>query len=174
MGLDLRLAAGQDHAMALEIERKFLVRGDGWRASADAGRRLVQGYLTRGDGPSIRVRVAGDDAWLNVKQGVTLTVRREYEYPVPLADAREMLAHACVGGRVDKTRYRVPCGRHVFEVDVFHGDNHGLVVAEVELASEDEDFARPVWLGADVSGDPRYLNQRLAKRPFGAWPEAAG
>lgn len=155
--------------MAMEIERKFLVDGEAWREAADAGTRMSQGYLTRGDGPSIRVRVAGDDAWLNLKQPLSLTVRREYEYPVPLGDALEMLEHACVGGRVEKTRYRVPRGAHVFEVDVFHGDNEGLVVAEVELAAEDEMFDRPGWLGAEVSDDPRYLNQRLAKAPYRDW-----
>jgi adenylate cyclase len=155
--------------MAMEIERKFLVTAETWRASADAGRRMSQGYLTRGDGPSIRVRVAGDDAWLNVKQPVSLTVRREFEYPVPLDDALELMQHACVGGRVEKTRYLVPCGPHVFEVDVFHGENEGLVVAEVELTREDEAFEKPAWLGTDVSEDPRYLNQRLAKVPFTRW-----
>lgn len=155
--------------MAIEIERKFLVTDETWRSAADAGRRMSQGYLTRGDGPSIRIRVAGDDAWLNVKQPVSLTVRREYEYPVPLNDALELMQHACVGGRVEKTRYRVPSGPHVFEVDVFHGDNEGLVVAEVELSREDEVFERPAWLGEDVSEDPRYLNQRLAKMPYACW-----
>jgi len=161
--------------MGLEIERKFLVRDDGWRAGAHPGTRIRQGYLSDGDRVSVRVRVAGEAAWLNVKHALSITVRKEYEYPLPLADARELLDEACAGRVVDKTRYRVPYGDHVFEVDVYHGDNEGLVVAEVELAREDEAFARPAWLGADVSQDPRYLNHRLARRPYRSWAaQAAG
>ncbi len=155
--------------MALEIERKFLVAGDGWRATADGGRRMRQGYLAGGERLSIRVRVAGDEAWLNIKHAETLTVRREFEYPVPLDDAREMLEHACECGVVDKTRYRVRHAEHLWEVDVFHGDNAGLVVAELELDRLDEPFARPDWLGDEVSEDPRYLNHCLARHPFRRW-----
>ena len=155
--------------MAVEIERKFLVRGDGWRAGADAGRRMRQGYLTDGDRLSVRVRVAGDEAWLNVKHALSITVRREYEAALPLADANELLDEACEGAVVDKTRHRVPVDGPVFEVDGFHGDNEGLVVAEVELEREDEAFPRPDWLGEDVSLDRRYLNHRLARAPFRSW-----
>ena len=153
----------------MEIEHKFLVTGDGWRAGADGGQRITQGYLSRGDHVSVRVRMAGDKAWLNIKHAVSFTVRREYEYAVPVADARELLEQACEGALVDKTRYRVHHEDHLWEVDVFHGDNAGLVIAEVELRREDEDFARPVWLGAEVSEDPRYLNQRLARHPWREW-----
>ena len=155
--------------MALEIEYKFLVAGDDWRAGADAGQRMSQGYLCRGNRVSVRVRIAGDEAWLNIKHATRLTVRNEYEYAVPTADAKELLAEACEAGLVDKTRYHVRHGRHVWEVDVFHGDNEGLVMAEVELSREDEAFDRPHWLGEDVSEDPRYLNQNLARVPFKSW-----
>lgn len=155
--------------MGMEIERKFLVASDAWRAGAERGRRMTQGYLSRGDRVSVRIRVAGEEAWFNIKQAVSLTVRREYEYAMPLADARELLEEACEGALVDKTRYHVHHEAHLWEVDVFHGDNEGLLVAEVELQAEDEHFARPAWLGEDVSEDPRYLNQCLARRPWREW-----
>jgi adenylate cyclase len=160
--------------MAVEIERKFLVANDAWRAGAGRGRRMRQGYLAGGERVSVRVRVAGAEAWLNIKHARTLTVRREFEYPVPLPDAEEMLAHACEQGIVDKTRFLVPHGEHTWEVDVFHGENAGLVVAELELAREDEAFARPDWLGIEVSEDPRYLNHCLARCPYRSWAPGAG
>jgi len=160
--------------MALEIEHKFLVSGEGWRAAADAGSRMSQGYLARGERLSVRVRIAGDRAWLNIKHARTLIVRHEVELDLPLNDARELLEHACELGRVEKTRYRVPHAGHVWEVDVFHGENEGLVLAEIELAREGEPFQHPGWLGEDVSLDPRYLNQNLARRPWPGWRDGAG
>ncbi len=160
--------------MAVEIERKFLVRNDSWRAQADAGTAYRQGYLTQG-GPeqgmrsSVRVRVEGDRAFLNIKS-MSLGVRRlEYEYPVPLVDAEEMLERLCVGHRVEKRRYRVPMDGHEWEIDVFEGDNAGLVVAEIELAHEDEAFVRPEWLGREVSDERRYYNVLLAQHPYSEW-----
>lgn len=155
--------------MAMEIERKFLVANESWRALAMDARRLSQGYLAGGERLSIRVRVAGDAAWLNIKYAHSLVVRREYEYPVPLSDAREMLDEVCELGTVEKTRYRVPVAEHIWEIDVFHGENEGLVIAEVELAREDEPFVRPQWLGREVSHDPRYLNHHLAREPYRRW-----
>lgn len=157
--------------MALEIEHKFLVRNDRWRAQADDGQRMCQGYLAGNEGMSIRVRVAGEQAWLNIKHAQSMTVRREFEYAIPLPDAEEILAHLCEQGRVDKTRFRVPIDEHVFEVDVFHGDNDGLIVAEVELRHEGENFPRPEWLGEEVSEDRRYLNHFLATHPFCDWKQ---
>lgn len=161
--------------MATEIEYKFLVAGDGWRAAADAGRRLSQGYLASGGRVSVRVRIAGDDdAWLNVKYARgSLVVRNEFEYAIPVADAREIFADACDLGRVEKTRYLVEHAGHTWEVDVFHGDNEGLVVAEIELEREDEPFERPAWLGDDVSQERRYLNQCLAREPYRSWRDDA-
>ena len=160
--------------MAIEIERKFLVRHDGWRADAGPGVRLRQGYLSRVTGAdaarsSVRVRTDGVRAFLNIK-GATLGIRRqEFEYAIPPADAEAMLATLCLGAVVDKTRFEVPLGGHVWEIDVFAGDNAGLVVAEIELQDEAEDFLRPDWLGDEVSDDARYYNVCLAERPFRNW-----
>lgn len=160
--------------MAIEIERKFLVRNDGWRAAADAGAHLRQGYLSRVTGPdavrsSVRVRTDGVRAFLNIK-GATLGIRRqEYEYAIPLADADAMLGELCVGAVVEKTRYQVTAGAHRWEIDVFAGENAGLTVAEIELQDEAETFERPAWLGEEVSGDPRYYNVCLADHPYSRW-----
>ena len=155
--------------MAIEIERKFLLRDDGWRAAADAGTRMRQGYLASDPAASVRVRLAGDRAWLNIKSASTPVRRLEYEYPIPLADAEQMLERLCAGHRVDKTRYQVRHAGHLWEIDVFEGDNAGLVVAEIELGHEDEAFERPPWLGEEVSHDPRYYNMNLATHPFSRW-----
>ncbi len=155
--------------MALEIERKFLVKDDRWRAAAGPGIPMRQGYLA-GDGRcSVRVRIEGEEARLNIKSA-TLGVRRtEYDYPIPLADAEEMLRELCAHPPLEKTRYHVPWGGHRWDVDVFHGENEGLVVAELELAAEDEPFQRPPWLGEEVSHDPRYYNVRLVEHPYRLW-----
>jgi CYTH domain-containing protein len=154
--------------MAKEIERKFLLADRSCLNGLD-GTRLSQGYLSRGDGATVRVRVAGDAAWLTIKGGARGIVRSEYEYPVPVADAVAMLDEFCAGARIDKTRYRLEYHGHVWEIDVFHGANEGLVVAEIELEHEDEEFARPPWLGDEVSDDPRYLNAVLIDRPYTTW-----
>ncbi len=160
--------------MALEIERKFLVRDDGWREAAGPGIPMRQGYLA-GDGRcSVRVRIEGGEARLNIKSA-TLGVRRtEYEYPIPVADAEEMLRQLCAHPPLEKTRYHVDYGGHRWDIDVFHGENEGLVVAELELASEDEPFQRPPWLGEEVSHDPRYYNVRLVEHPYRRWGRAGG
>ena len=160
--------------MATEIERKFLLVNEDWRAEADAGVVMRQGYLTsflpeHAPKSSIRVRIAGDKAYLNIK-GATLGVTRvEYEYPIPLADANQMLDSLADGPLIEKTRYHVQHGAHTWEIDVFAGDNQGLVVAEVELAAEDERYERPAWLGDEVSDDPRYYNVCLVNHPFKDW-----
>lgn len=160
--------------MATEIERKFLVQGSDWRAAADAGTRLRQGYLSRISGSdavrsSIRVRTEGEHAYLNIKSATLGIRRQEYEYAIPVQDADELLAQLCVGAIVEKTRYHVRVGAHLWEIDVFAGDNAGLIVAEIELTDEHEDFVRPDWLGAEVSSDPRYYNVCLAERPYCSW-----
>lgn len=155
--------------MATEIERKFLVLDDSWRAEATRSVRMRQGYLSGGGQSSIRVRVQGDEAFLNIKSA-TLGVRRlEYEYPIPLRDAEEMLDRLCAGPLIEKTRYDVPRAGHVWEIDVFEGDNAGLVVAEIELDGEDDFFEKPAWAGAEVSHDPRYYNVSLVKNPYKNW-----
>ena len=155
--------------MAIEIERKFLVRDDSWRAVAEAGIHYRQGYLGSDPQCSVRVRIAAERAWLSVKSATSAIRRLEYEYPIPLADAQEMLDTLCSGPQVEKTRFLVRHQRHVWEVDVFAGANAGLVVAEIELDDEHETFASPDWLGEEVSHDTRYYNMNLAQHPFSQW-----
>ena len=158
--------------MAKEIERKFLVVGDAWRAGA-VGTRYRQGYLAAG-ACTVRVRLAGERGFLTVKGRAVGPVRDEYEYPIPAADAAEMLERLCAGGRIEKVRHRVEHRGHLWEVDEFAGENAGLVVAEVELASPDEDVELPPWAGAEVTDDPRYANASLARAPYTRWPPAGG
>ncbi|MDY6979160.1 MAG: CYTH domain-containing protein [Pseudomonadota bacterium] len=155
--------------MAVEIERKFLVNSERWREQADAGQQLAQGYLIGAREASVRVRIEGERANLNIKSATMGIYRQEYEYPIPLADAREMLDTLCEKPVIEKTRYHVEHAGHTWEVDVFEGENAGLVVAEIELASESEPFEQPDWLGEEVSADPRYYNVSLVKHPYKAW-----
>lgn len=156
--------------MALEIERKFLVRGDAWRGQAEGpGLAMQQGYLFVGANGIARVRVAGDRAWLAVKSPTANLTRQEYEYPIPPADAREMLAGICEGRVLEKTRHRVPHGGFVWEIDEFGGANAGLVIAEIELRDAGDEPPRPEWLGPEVTGDVRYLNSSLTLRPYATW-----
>lgn len=155
--------------MADEIERKFLLTNDRWREQVQSTERQVQGYLGSVESCSIRIRVAGQQARLNIKSA-TLGIRRtEYDYPVPLAEAEEILAHLCRKPLVEKTRHYLPAGKHVWEIDEFHGDNAGLIVAEIELVHPDEHFERPAWLGEEVSHDTRYYNVCLVEHPFKEW-----
>ena len=158
--------------MGREIERKFLVAGDGWRTAAP-GRRLRQGYLCIEPDRSVRVRVSAESAWLTIKGRGSGLTRVEFEYPVPVADADRLLAELCLQPIIDKTRHELRHGDHLWEVDEFHGANAGLVVAEIELEDEAEHFERPDWLGVEVSSDPRYLNANLVNAPFSGWPKQA-
>jgi len=155
--------------VATEIERKFLVLNDRWRAQAAPAVRYRQGYLSGSKKSSVRVRIEGEVARLNIKSATLGVTRREYEYAIPLHDANEMLKDLCDGPLIDKLRYHVQHGAHLWEIDVFEGDNAGLVVAEIELRREDEPFARPDWLGQEVSHDARYYNVCLAQHPFKNW-----
>lgn len=155
--------------MATEIERKFLIRDDRWRQQADAGQRIAQGYLIGARDASVRVRIEGDQANLNIKSATLGIYRQEYEYPIPLVDAREMLDNLCEKPIIDKVRYHVSHAGHLWEIDVFEGENAGLVVAEIELDSEDEAFEQPDWLGEEVSDDVRYYNVSLVKHPYKDW-----
>ena len=153
--------------MAIEIERKFLVVGDAWRQGA--GTLFRQGYLNRDKQRTVRVRIAGEQAFLTIKgvsQGAT---RAEFEYPVPLDDAAQLLA-LCDGPTVEKIRRVVQHDGFAWEVDEFLGDNAGLVVAEIELSAEDQVFARPAWVGLEVTEDARYYNSSLATHPYCDWP----
>ncbi len=153
--------------MATEIERKFLVPG---RFPDCPGRAIVQAYLNLDPERTVRVRIEEDEANLNIKGKSTSEglARPEFEYPIPRADARTMLELA-EGSPVEKVRHRLPAGPHTWEIDVFHGDNEGLVVAEIELTSEAEAFERPEWLGEEVTHDHRYKNASLAQRPWRDW-----
>ncbi|MGE0386435.1 MAG: CYTH domain-containing protein [Gammaproteobacteria bacterium] len=155
--------------MGTEIERKFLLRDESWRAAAGNGERYVQGYLGSQPACSIRIRIAGERAWLNIKSATLGIERAEYDYPIPVQDARDMVQRFCAPPLVEKTRYHVRVGAHVWEIDEFEGDNAGLVVAEIELGRVDEPFEAPAWLGAEVSHDPRYYNVSLARHPFKRW-----
>ncbi len=155
--------------MAIEIERKFLVTSDGWREAADSGIRFRQGYLIGAEKASVRVRIEGERANLNIKSATLGIRRQEFEYEIPLAEAEEMLDTLCEQPQIEKIRYRVPVGAHIWEVDVFTGDNEGLIVAEVELADEQEPFERPEWIGKEVSDDTRYYNVCLTKYPYKDW-----
>lgn len=155
--------------MALEIERKFLVRSDAWREQVESRELLRQGYLTSGSACSIRARVAGEHAWLNIKAKRSGMTRLEFEYAIPRADGDEILRELCQGPLLEKYRHRIPAGSLTWEVDEFLGANAGLVVAEIELPNESADFQRPDWLGEEVTDDERYYNFNLARQPYGEW-----
>lgn len=157
--------------MAREIERKFLPKSDAWRQRAHARERMSQGYVASGEGMSVRVRIAGERAWLNIKAGKLAASRLEFEYAIPLADARELLELA-VGPLIEKTRHRVLESGLEWEVDEFHGANEGLVVAELELESEGQEFPRPDWVGTEVTHLRRYYNVCLVSHPYSAWTRA--
>ncbi len=154
--------------MAQEIERKFLVRPGAW-TPRDPGTRFTQGYLLSQEGRVVRVRLEGHDAKLTIKGATTGISRLEFEYSIPAADAEVMLDQLCAHPLIDKHRYLERHGDHTWEIDVFHGDNDGLIVAEVELVSETDEPTRPAWVGEEVSGDPRYNNSNLRLHPFKNW-----
>lgn len=155
--------------MAIEIERKFLLKNDLWRDEADQGTRYSQGYLVGSKFASVRVRIQGERAFINIKSATIDITRQEYEYEIPLDEAHEMLETLCEKPLIDKTRYRLHDGNHEWEIDVFAGDNAGLVVAEIELTDIDESFEKPDWLGEEVSDDVRYYNVNLVKHPYKDW-----
>ncbi|MCA9260842.1 MAG: CYTH domain-containing protein [Planctomycetales bacterium] len=152
--------------MGIEIERKFLVKNDAWRDGV--GKLLCQGYLSLDPDRTIRVRIADDEAWLTIKGRAVGTRRVEYEYAIPLDDARELL-QMTAGSPVEKRRYCIPHAGFVWEVDEFLGENAGLVVAEIELPSEDAQFDLPAWVGPEVTHEARYLNANLVQFPYSRW-----
>ncbi len=156
--------------MKQEIERKFLVRDETWRDAVTRATRLRQGYLCLDPARTVRVRVSGTQGWLTIKGPGEGSSRAEFEYPLPLADAIDLLDHLCRRPQIDKTRHLVPHGGLTFEVDVFHGDNEGLIMAEVELAAVDTHVDLPPWIGQEVTGDHRYFNAYLTQHPFRTWP----
>jgi adenylate cyclase len=156
--------------MAKEIERKFLVVGDEWKRGA-AGVSYRQGYLSTVKERTVRVRTVGDKGFLTIK-GVTVGVTRsEFEYSIPTADANALLNDLCEKPLIEKTRFKVQHAGLTWEIDEFFGENQGLVVAEVELKDEQQAIERPSWVGAEVSGDPRYFNSNLIRTPFSQWKQ---
>ena len=153
--------------MAKEIERKFLVKRELWQPKGE-GIEIAQGYLAADKKRAVRVRLAGDRAWLTVKGPTKGVERLEFEYEIPTDDASAMLA-LCEHPWIEKRRYLEQCGAHTWEIDCFSGENEGLVVAEIELSTADEIFERPLWLGEEVSDDSRYLNASLMRLPFSRW-----
>lgn len=164
--------------MGIEIERKFLLASDAWRKQIVRSERMAQGYLISGAAvasgqakSSVRLRVSGEQAWLNIKSATLGIERQEYEYPVPVADAARMLDDLA-DGRVEKIRHHVMVEGTHFEIDEFVGANAGLIVAEVELPSTDAAYPTPAWLGREVSGMLRYYNVNLIDRPYSDWSGA--
>lgn len=159
--------------MGVEIERKYLVR-DASVVAGLSGTRMIQGYLSVDPERTVRIRVSGPRAFLNVKGSTSEsgTSRAEFEYEIPVQDAEELLAGLALRPQIEKTRYRIDAGSLVWEIDVFAGDNEGLVVAEVELPSEATAVALPDWVGDEVTGDARYYNANLVGHPYKGWGEA--
>jgi len=154
--------------MATEIERKFLVHNDHWRPLVERSMALRQGYLISDEHSSVRVRISDEEAFLNIKSATVGVSRLEFEYPIPVADAEEMLDKLC-HHRLEKTRHLVQHEGHLWEIDEFHGANAGLIVAEVELQDAEEAYQLPAWAGEEVSEDIRYYNSRLAEQPYSTW-----
>ena len=155
--------------MAREIERKFLVRRELWRPDPARGVRYRQGYLSSDPNRVVRVRTADSHAFLTIKGLTQDNQRPEFEYAIPVADADAMLDGLCLRPLIEKTRYRESVGGDTWEIDVFEGENAGLIVAEIELPNPDARFERPAWLGDEVSADPRYFNSNLIRQPFSRW-----
>ncbi|HFD33425.1 MAG TPA: CYTH domain-containing protein [Gammaproteobacteria bacterium] len=155
--------------MATEIERKFLLKNSSWKEKADKGTRYTQGYLVGSKHASVRVRIQGERAYINIKSATIDITRQEFEYEIPLNEATEMLETLCEKPLISKTRYHIKIENHLWEIDVFDGENEGLVVAEIELSDKDEVFSKPSWLGIEVSDDARYYNVSLVKHPYKDW-----
>jgi len=156
--------------MIVEIERKFLVKDDSFKNETSNKIRITQKYLSSVPERSVRIRIKGNEAYITIKgvgnqSGIS---RLEWEKEITVVEAKELF-NICESGVIDKTRYIVLKGQHVFEIDEFYGDNQGLIIAEIELSSEEEKFIRPDWLGEDVTGDTKYFNSMLTKNPFSRW-----
>ena len=154
----------------VEIERKFLVASEAYKEAARHKERIVQGFLNTHKERTVRVRIKGEKGFITVKglSNTEGTTRFEWEKEIPVSEA-EALLDICEDGIIDKLRYEISDGKHLFEVDEFFGKNAGLVIAEIELSSENETFTKPEWLGEEVTGDIRYYNSLLSKNPFSTW-----
>jgi adenylate cyclase len=158
--------------MGIEIERKFLPKGEGWRGLGQPT-LMRQGYLVADPVRTVRVRIEGERAVITIKSKSTGASRGEWEYEIPVPDAAELLERLCEQPLVEKVRHRIEHAGHTWEVDEFQGENAGLVVAEIELGSEDEAFDLPDWIGQEVTGDPRYYNSSLIRLPYSKWKDPA-
>lgn len=158
--------------MPIEIEHKFLLANDTWRQFVSQSIEYQQGYLNSDPESSIRVRISDTKAWFNLKSATIGNHRQEYEYPIPLVDAKEILKFLCKKPLIVKTRHFIKRDLHTWEIDEFHADNEGLIVAEIELSSLNEVFDKPSWLGREVTHDLRYYNNNLAKNPYTNWKDA--
>jgi len=154
--------------MGKEIERKFLIKGDTWRSLAE-GTKYRQGYLNSAKERVVRVRTINDKGFLTIKGITTGATRMEFEYEIPVADADTMLDDLCERYLIEKKRYKIEHRGFIWEVDEFFGENQGLIVAEVELESEDQSYEKPEWIGEEVTGDPKYFNSNLALNPYLKW-----
>jgi adenylate cyclase len=156
--------------MAIEIERKFLVKNTNFKNQAEIKMRITQGFLSSVAERTVRIRIKEDKAYITVKgiSNKSGTSRYEWEKEIPVHEAKELLK-LCEPGIIDKTRYLIKQGKHIFEVDEFHGANKGLIVAEIELDNENEIFEKPEWLGKEVTGDTKYYNARLSRNPYKNW-----
>ncbi len=155
--------------MATEIERKFLILNQDWQEYTKSELHIVQGYLATNEFSSTRIRIQNDKANINIKSATLGITRTEFEYSIPVDDARLMLDDLCIKPVIEKTRFTVEHMDHTWEIDVFSGDNEGLIVAEIELSSPDEAFEKPSWIGEEVSNDARYYNVCLVKNPYKNW-----
>ena len=154
----------------IEIERKFLVQSDDFKIDAISEKRIVQGFLNTDPERTVRVRIKGEKGFLTIKgkSNKSGTTRYEWEESIAMTDAEELLK-LCEEGVIEKTRYEIPYDNHIFEVDEFHGQNEGLIVAEVELENENEFFQKPEWSGQEVTGEVKYYNSQLSKNPYKNW-----
>ena len=155
--------------MALEIEHKFLIDNDDWKQHSRESVDYKQGYLSSDKTRSIRVRISNHKAWLNIKSATIGTSRQEYEYEIPLDEGQEIIDTLCIKPIIEKTRYFVPYQQHLWEIDVFSGDNEGLIVAEIELSEVGEHFFKPSWLGKEVTEELKYYNNSLCSNPYKNW-----
>ena len=154
--------------MAKEIERKFLVKGDSWRGLVE-GSVYRQGYIATQDKAAVRIRIVGEKSYLTIKGPSIKYSRLEFEYPIPVEDAQEMLEALCERPFIEKIRYKIQSGGLIWEIDEFDGVNKGLILAEVELTDENQEIELPSWIGQEVSHDSRYFNSNLVKHPFSQW-----
>ncbi|MEH1900989.1 MAG: CYTH domain-containing protein [Nostoc sp.] len=154
--------------MAKEIERKYLVRGDSWRGLAE-GSVYRQGYIPTQDNVTVRIRIVGEKSYLTIKGPNIKYSRLEFEYPIPIEDAQEILETLCERPFIEKIRFKIKSGGLIWEIDEFDGVNKGLILAEVELSDENQQIELPIWIGEEVSDDSRYFNSNLVKHPFSQW-----